>query len=116
MTNSTNSINPFETIFSELREIKAHLSTITRQFTDTNGKPAPDEFFDVNKASEFTNKAKATIYGLASKGLIPFLKQGNRLYFSKKELNEWILSGRKNMISEIEAEAVNSVGPKRVRK
>lgn len=52
-------------------------------------------------ASQITGKAPATIYDLCHKRQIPHSKRGGNLYFSKRELERWILSGRRMTESEI---------------
>ena len=49
----------------------------------------------IDDACIITQKAKPTIYTLASKGLIPAYKRGKKLYFYEDELLKWIEEGRK---------------------
>jgi excisionase family DNA binding protein len=56
-------------------------------------------------ASKVTGKAVATIYDLVHKRQIPHSKQGKDLYFSRRELMEWLQSGRRKTQSEIANEA-----------
>ena len=58
----------------------------------------------VQEAASFVNLAVPTIYGLVSRREIPFSKKGKRLYFLKEELTEWIKTGRRKTIAEIEKE------------
>jgi excisionase family DNA binding protein len=57
-----------------------------------------DDLLTIEQASEFTSLAKQTIYQLVSERRIPFIKRkgSKRLYFSRIDLREWILTGRKN--------------------
>jgi len=61
----------------------------------------------IQETSQFINRSVPTIYSLVSKRQIPFYKCGKRLYFSKKELENWILNqkNRYKSNSEIEADA-----------
>lgn len=59
----------------------------------------------IKEAAEFIQRPVASIYNLVSKRLIPHSKIGNRLYFDKLELIDWIKSGRVNTNSELEARA-----------
>lgn len=84
-------------------ELAAFFSTFqiqTKTETDEIGKGA--EF-----ASKVTGKAVPTIYDLVHKRLIPHSKQGKDLYFSRKELLEWIHSGKRKTASEIQNAATN---------
>ena len=59
-----------------------------------------DDILTIEGACEFTSLAKQTLYQLVSERRIPFMKRkgSKRLYFSRNELKEWILSGRKKTI------------------
>ena len=43
--------------------------------------------------SRLDEKKEADVYSLTSERRIPYRKRGNKLYFFKKELVEWIQSG-----------------------
>ena len=44
----------------------------------------------LDEACQFIGKARSTMYSLTSENRIPYRKCGNRLYFFKNELLEWI--------------------------
>ncbi|HCT71555.1 MAG TPA: DNA-binding protein [Bacteroidales bacterium] len=69
-----------------------------------NPQPEEDKLLTVKEAAAFTRLSVPTIYALVSKGSLPVCKKNKRLYFSKSELLEWIRSGRKQTVSEIQAE------------
>jgi predicted DNA-binding transcriptional regulator AlpA len=56
----------------------------------------PDKLMKLEAAAEFLQRSPNTIYGLVSKGSIPYMKRGKCLYFSEKELTTWLKSGRKD--------------------
>ena len=58
----------------------------------------------------------STIYGWTSQRLIPHYKKGNRLYFFKSEIDEWLKSGRIKTNAEIEAEAEKYISRNRINK
>lgn len=66
-----------------------------------------DEIGGVELAMEITGKAKPTIYSLVSKSAIPCKKRGKKLYFSRNELTQWILDGKRKTVAEIQDEANN---------
>lgn len=66
---------------------------------------AADEILNITQAAAFLKLSVATIYGRVCRHQIPVYKQGKRLYFYKKELEEWIKSGRKKSFQEIRQEA-----------
>ncbi|MCP4438322.1 MAG: helix-turn-helix domain-containing protein [Aureispira sp.] len=64
-----------------------------------------DELLTVQQAAEFLILSVPTIYSKVSRGELPVMKQGKRLYFSKEELMEYLKAGRKKTNTELEAEA-----------
>ncbi|HEX7870575.1 MAG TPA: helix-turn-helix domain-containing protein [Chryseobacterium sp.] len=59
----------------------------------------------INEVSALIGKAKATIYTLVRERKIPCYKSGKKLYFFEDEILEWISSGKKKTIKEIEKDA-----------
>jgi predicted DNA-binding transcriptional regulator AlpA len=64
-----------------------------------------DEIGGVELAMEITGKAKPTIYSLCSERKIPHSKRGKQLYFSRRELLDWIQAGKRKTASEIQSDA-----------
>ena len=52
-----------------------------------------DQMMTMEEACQFIGKKRSTMYSLTSERRIPYRKRGNKLYFFKKELLEWIQSG-----------------------
>lgn len=61
-----------------------------------------DELFSVQQTAEFLNLSAPTIYGKVSRNEIPFMKRGNRLYFSKIDLMTYLKEGHRASISQLE--------------
>lgn len=68
-------------------------------------QPEADQLLTIKQASEFLKLSVPTLYGKVHDAVIPVSKKGKRLYFSKKELTDWIKTGRKKTVTEIAAEA-----------
>jgi predicted DNA-binding transcriptional regulator AlpA len=66
-----------------------------------------DEFMNMKQASEFTKKAKQTLYGLCSTNRIPHYSKSGQTYFIKQELIEWIESGRKSKKKELQTNHIH---------
>jgi excisionase family DNA binding protein len=64
-----------------------------------------DKLLTIREAAVVLHLSVPTIYGLVQRQGIPVCKKGKRLYFSKQELTQWIKSGRKKTVTEIEMEA-----------
>jgi len=65
----------------------------------------PEQLLNIQEAAQFLKLTVPTIYSKVSKGELPVMKRGKRLYFSSIELMEYIKEGRKKSFAEIEAEA-----------
>lgn len=71
-----------ENLLKELQEIKRYTLLQAKQV------------LDIDDASLLTGLSKSRIYALTSGGKIPHHKspEGRSLYFSREELNNWMLS------------------------
>ena len=65
----------------------------------------PEQLLTVQQAAEFLHLSPATVYGQVSRGELPVMKRGKRLYFSRTELLEYLKQGRKKSNAEIDQEA-----------
>jgi excisionase family DNA binding protein len=63
------------------------------------------ELLTIDQVSKLLKLAKQTVYGMTSKGKIPFCKKGKILYFDEDEILNWVKEGRKKTMKEIDAEA-----------
>ena len=79
---------------------------------DSLTQPEPEQLLTIQQAGEFLKLKVPTLYGLVQRAAIPVCKRGKRLYFSKRELIEWIKAGRKKSLAETENEAVNYINKK----
>lgn len=60
---------------------------------------------DADEAATFASLSLGRIYRLTSEKKIPHYKRGNRLYFRKSELEEWLLETKVKTSEEIASEA-----------
>ena len=65
----------------------------------------PEQLLTIQEAAEFLSLTVPTMYSKVSKGELPVMKRGKRLYFSRTELMEYVKTGRKKSNAEIEQEA-----------
>ena len=84
----------------DLRNIIAEAVSLAIEKTDTvkEAEQENNNDTDVLGAKEvcaMLHIKPITLYTKTANNLIPHYKQGNRLYFSKTELQKWILNGRK---------------------
>jgi excisionase family DNA binding protein len=71
----------------------------------TNPGETPEQLLTIQEAASYLNLSIPTVYSKVSRGELPVMKRGKRLYFSKIELLEYLKGGRKKSIAEIETEA-----------
>lgn len=97
--------NPFEAIEERLNSIEALLLNLKQQPTDQPTQTPKEELLTVKEAAEFLNLTVPTIYSKVSRGMLPVMKRGKRLYFSSLELMEYLKKGRKKTVEETAQEA-----------
>ena len=64
-----------------------------KEADDSSPTQDDDQMMTMDEACQFIGKKRSTMYSLTSERRIPYRKRGNKLYFFKKELVEWIQSG-----------------------
>lgn len=65
----------------------------------------PERLLTIKEAAELLSLSVPTLYSKVSRGELPSMKHGKRLYFSSIELSQCIKAGRKRANNEIEQEA-----------
>lgn len=62
--------------------------------------------FNFNELAKYTGLSKSHLYKLTSSGGVPCYKpKGKHIFFSKAEIDQWLLQNRKATSDEIEAKA-----------
>jgi len=67
------------------------------------------DILTIDEAAHFLGLAKSTLYSKVCRREIPHIKKGNRLYFSKQELNDWLKAGQRPMIHDITRSAIQHI-------
>jgi excisionase family DNA binding protein len=70
----------------------------------------------VEDAAKFLNLAKTTLYQLTSRNEIPFVKRTRKLYFSRPDLESWLLEGTQKSKKEIEKEAALFIQTQKIKR
>jgi excisionase family DNA binding protein len=93
-----------ETLISSISErVTANILKAVRNEQPTTEQP--EQLLTIQEAAEFLSLTVPTMYSKVSKGELPVMKRGKRLYFSRTELMEYIKEGRKKSNAEIKQEA-----------
>lgn len=83
-------------------------SAIFKSLTDFDSRiESQNEHLTIQEASKFLNLATSTIYSKCSRGQLPYMKKGKKLYFSKDELENYLKSGKVFTNDEIIENAPN---------
>jgi len=87
---------------------------VNRAFREHKSLFHEEVFMTIGETAEYHGVVKSTLYQLTSKRKIPHYKPtGNRLYFKRSNLEQWVLDHRVKTDEEIEAEAMDYVIKKR---
>jgi hypothetical protein len=86
--------NPFEAIDRRLDNLEALLIEIAEHLRGSTSSNTP-EMGGIELAQEITRLSKARLYALVSARQIPHAKRGNKLYFTRAELQAWVTSGKR---------------------
>lgn len=102
-----------ETEFKDF--LKQALKEILAEQT-INTQPALPEILDIKQAADFLKLKVTTLYEKTSQKEVPHFKKGNKLYFNRGALTEWVSSGRIKTNQEIESEANDYIMSRKARK
>ena len=83
-------------LFVEIQNLKCLM-------LEANSNEQIDKLLSIIETAEFLHIKKQTIYTYVSKGIIPHSKRAGKLYFSKKDLIEWVKEGNKRSFDVEEA-------------
>jgi len=101
--------------FKATQILNEKLDIISKEIESINTNNPKSDFLTAKEAAKFLNLSIHTIHSYTHKNLIPHMKKGKNLIFSRVELTEYLKSGKVKTIAEIENDADNFV-PKSKRK
>ncbi len=87
-------------IQNNVRKVLNETATKTERATENHDYP-----MDIKQAAEYLGVTVPTMYSKVAKCELPHSKRGNKLYFFKSELQNYIKEGRVSTSQEIEAKA-----------
>jgi len=92
----------FDQIPEVLHSIEKRLEKIESLLAgEATGIDEESEYIGAEAAREILGISLATLYTKVHHREVPFYKKGNKLYFNRIELLEWIKQGRKKSFEEI---------------
>ncbi len=84
--------------------LKEALTEILREVKHKAEANMPD-ILNVSEAAAFLKLQISTLYEKTATRLIPHFKKGNRLYFYRKDLEDWLREGRVKTQRELQGDA-----------
>lgn len=103
-------MNSFEQMPNVVADINSRLVRIEEMLSSQyNQRKEPSDVLNITEASELLNLTVPTIYSKVSRRELPYSKGkfgGKKLYFSRKELTEFINEGRVKTTAEIQQDAI----------
>ena len=116
MNEETKHMSTFNDIPVLLARIDDKLGIITAWIQDGASRQDPHAILPIDEAVAFTGYSKSAIHSATSKDTIPPFKRGNKLFFFKDELVEWLKSdnrpkrGKRFQINDSSKESVVTDG------
>ncbi|MCB9032228.1 MAG: helix-turn-helix domain-containing protein [Chitinophagales bacterium] len=98
----------FEKLPEAVTMLTKEVSELKRLIIEKQEQPIPkptERLLTIQETAELLSLKVPTMYSKVSKGELPVMKRGKRLYFSSTEILEYIKVGRKKSNAEIEQEA-----------
>ena len=103
----------FEQLPSAVCEIYNKIEALEKLLIEQGNGRTEDEsnqLLTAPQAAVYLNIKLPTLYSKVSKRELPVMKRGKKLYFSKKELLEYLKTGRKKTMAELDLESKNFKG------
>lgn len=116
MHEDTKHMSTFNDIPVLLARIDDKLGIITAWIQDGASRQDPHAILTIDEAVAFTGYSKSAIHSATSKDTIPHFKRGNKLFFFKDELVEWLKSdsrpkrGKRFLVNDNSKESVVTDG------
>lgn len=98
---------PFEQTQRDVAELKQKfndLFELLERKTKPQTEPQTELPIEIKELSSLIKKSEPTIYGYVHRNEIPHSKKGNRLYFFKSEIVDWLKEGKQKTNKELALE------------
>jgi len=96
----------FDTLPAAISLLIREVNSIKLALQASPPEPA-DQLMTVGQAAEYLSLAKPTIYAMLSRGELPNLKRGKRVYFQKADLFSYLTAGRRKSYQQLKNEGRN---------
>ncbi len=99
--------NPFEVIAERLSNIEKLIGNLNSLSQNVEPDNTKERLLNVQEAAKLLDLKVPTVYSKVSRGELPYMKKGSKLYFSNIQLVDFIKSGSHKTDKELESEAEN---------
>lgn len=86
----------FDQLPDAVARLHEKIDSIIEHFNEAENKPqcnTDPELLSATEVAKLLGKSVSTVYSMTSEKRIPFHKRGNKLYFFKNEVLQWIEDG-----------------------
>jgi len=90
-------------VIADLKNEVKEMKTLLLQKVETQHEP--NNPLGIKNVSELTGLTVPTLYGYCQRNEIPYHKKGNRLYFFKPDIIDWIKTGKQKTVKELQVDA-----------
>lgn len=105
MENSTFSFDQLPQVVHRFGLQLEELKRLVLDMSGQQGQQEQDIIMDVQDTAKFLKLSVPTIYTKTSRGELPAMKRGKRLYFSRLSLMQYLREGECRTMADINAEA-----------
>ena len=107
----------FNELPEAVRQLQVQLTKIEELILSSNKKSenCNDQPLNVEQCAEFLNLTKSTVYSMVSRGQLPHIKKGKRVYFFKETLLDYLQEGSVQTSQSIADTALNNLTKLRKR-
>ena len=99
--------NPFESIIERLDRIEKLLVSLVPTDAAMTNAHFNKEILTLKELCSYLELSASHVYKLTSQNEIPFTKRSKRIYFVKKDIDDWLKKYRQTTKDEIEEMASN---------
>ena len=109
-----NSEKTLEHIFRTIvREENEKLYEKLKNKGQNNSNETNDEVMNFEGFCKYVGCSRSHAYKLTSNNAVPFSRKNGRLWFSKTEIDNWLMSGKPERMKHLEANAHNFLKQKK---
>ncbi len=101
--------NPFKLIDERLERIENLLLSLLEEKPIIHKVSTVKDMMTTSELADYLSISKSLVYKLTMNNEIPFSKPSKRIFFYKKEIDEWVQQHRNKTKYEIEQEASNYI-------